>query len=284
MIFEGLTNFVSKQVTKVALYSEWGQDQVRAELKSSIEEQFADISKKLKTAKSAFAKDKELKHLSSTCDALLKQATAIKTYLLQKPQFDALTDIAVSKGKEYGSVDEIKDKFYKGNSFKQLKALVLELLSADIYNNLLPLMDTDGQFEKLDIDAQLALVTVLENDKSLDKVKALNLTDTFTKLQTQAQKVGVEFGLNANQQAAINRMIDHVKAKHLPDLQKIKKASEKDLPKLKQRLLAHVHESYPHLAVAQSKPKPVIHTEKKAKKEVKKEGASSKIRVVKKNK
>ncbi|MBS0286340.1 MAG: hypothetical protein JSR17_03540 [Proteobacteria bacterium] len=257
-MLQGFASIVTKQITKVALSFEWGHDQVREGLKAAINEQFADISKKLKTAKTAFAKDKELKHLGATCEALLKQATSIKTFLLEKPQFEALTEIMVSQGKEYGSFKDIADKFYASASFVQLKALASELLSAEIYNQLLPLLDTEGKFEKLALKEQLALVELLENDKSLEKVKALDLTDTFAKLKTQVKQLYSDFKLSGQEQAAINKMVSHVETKHLPVLQKIKKESEKDLPKLKQKLLALVYEKYPHLAAAQTQPKPVV--------------------------
>ncbi len=274
-------------ITKTALNFGLGHDKVREELRKQINTLFLDIGVKLLKAHAAFHKEPDLKALLTTCNKVQYQADALQKFLLEKEQFEALTQMLITYGKKYGSFDDLKPKISTSPAVQEMKVLLQNLLSVEIYNSLTPLAEQMGSFDKLQMKEQQSIVDVLKSEKAITQVKSLNLSTTFGEIKKNMVALTTEFELSSVHRDQLTTMVDKIEKAHLAKLADIKTEVEQYLPPLQQKLLETIYVAHPDLKIAQEKPKeivPSLENKKKRTKEESKEEATKKEEAVNKPK
>ncbi|MGD9590932.1 MAG: hypothetical protein AB7V32_00255 [Candidatus Berkiella sp.] len=262
------TKFVD--IVKTGLMS---QDDVKKYLKDRMESHFKTAKESINLTKAKFVKNKQLGALQASCTQALQQANGLEAFMLQESQLNTLSRVFYSKAKEMGSIDGLKSTLLKSPAVKDIKALMLNLISSELYDGLVPLADKLGDFAKLSQKEQLLIIALLENEDIEQKIGAIDVKATFEKLVEKIDVLAEELKLTQGDHDALKRIIATIKNNHLVPLDKIKKDVLKHIKPIKAALLKEIVVQCPELLVHKQKPAVVAHAKVKAGKLAKRKDA-----------
>lgn len=226
---------------------------VKEHLHSKIKDHFTSAHTNLMTAKKSFANDKQLSVLCDSCDAISIQAKQLEAFVLQDLQLDVIAHVFYSKAKEYASIDTLKSTLEKSPAVSKMKSLLIDLISAQLYDGLIPLAENMGNFDKLSLAQQQSIVTLLQNDKVMSKIKSIDVKETFNSLKAAVDSLALELKLDKKDHESLKRIIETIEKNHLNSLDKIKKDIVKHINPMMNKLLETIFDKCPELAALEEK-------------------------------
>ncbi len=226
---------------------------VKDHLHTKIIEHFKSANTNLMAAKKSFASDKQLAVLCDSCDAISIQAKQLEAFVLQNQQLDVIAHVFYSKAKEYASIDALKSTLEKSPAISKMKSLLIDLISAQLYDGLIPLAENMGNFDKLSLTQQQSIVALLQNDKVLSKIKDIDVKETFHSLKSAVDSLALELKLDKKDHESLKRIIETIEKNHVHSLDVIKKDIVKHIKPMMSKLLETIFDKCPELAVLNEK-------------------------------